>query len=255
MSTISDLATFQQVFAKALLGGATPDAFVSQPAFSIYRNTVRKGCIDALEANYPAVSRVVGGEWFRSAAALHVEQSPPTDSRLLRYGADFAAFLDAFEPAAALPYLPGVARLDRCWTEAHIAADATPLDGETLARHLAKAPDTLALTPHPAARWAWFDEHPIFTIWQRNRAAQQSDAPELEWHAEGALLTRPGDTVQWCEIGCAEVAFLDACACGQSIGAAADAALTAQPDADLSQVLARLLRAGAFNCLTESTTG
>lgn len=252
MSTASSLATFQQEFASALLGGATPAAFASQPAFSIYRNTVRKGCIDALEANYPAVSRIVGSEWFRGAAALHVEQSPPTDSRLMRYGADFAAFLDAFEAAAAVPYLPGVARLDRFWTEAHIAADATPLDGETLARHLQEAPDTLALTPHPAARWAWFDEQPIFTIWQRNRAEAQSDDPELEWHSEGALLTRPGDNVQWCEIGCAEVAFLDACAAGQSIGAAAEAALTAQPDADLSQLLARLLRAGAFTCLTES---
>ena len=33
-----------------------------QPAFAVYRNTVMKACIDALQANYPAVTRLVSEE-------------------------------------------------------------------------------------------------------------------------------------------------------------------------------------------------
>ena len=29
-------------------------------AFAVYRNTVLKGCIDALQANYPTVGQLVG---------------------------------------------------------------------------------------------------------------------------------------------------------------------------------------------------
>ena len=43
-----------------------------------------KGCIDALQANYPAVTRLVGEEWFRAAAAVYVRQAPPTNPMLLR---------------------------------------------------------------------------------------------------------------------------------------------------------------------------
>ena len=27
------------------------------------------------------------------------------------------------------------------------------------------------LHPHPAARWCWFDEQPIYSIWSRNHGA------------------------------------------------------------------------------------
>ena len=43
---------------------------------AVYRNTSIKGRIDALEANYPTVSRLVGTEWFRAAAREFVEAEP-----------------------------------------------------------------------------------------------------------------------------------------------------------------------------------
>jgi hypothetical protein len=244
------LGEFQQAFAAALFddGGqdASPIAFLlRQPAFAIYRNTVRKACIDALEANYPAVARLVGSEWFRAAAAVHVAVTPPHDARLMHYGAAFADFLADFEPAASLTYLPDVARLDRFWTEAHIAADAEAIDGSVLASLPPEQLGARVLTPHPAARWAWFDDAPIHTIWRINREAS-GDAADIAWHGEGSLLTRPQDSVFWCEPQRADVAFLDACAAGQTLGDAAAAALSVQADVDLSHMLAKLLRAGAF---------
>lgn len=246
----SSLGEFQQAFAAALFADGDQDAspiasLLQQPAFAIYRNTVRKACIDALEANYPAVARLVGSEWFRAAAAVHVAVTPPRDARLMHYGAGFADFLAGFEPAASLTYLPDVARLDRFWTEAHIAADAEELDGGSLASLPPEQLGARVLTPHPAARWAWFDEAPIHTIWRSNREAD-GDMTDIAWHGEGSLLTRPQDSVCWCELGRADIAFLDACAAGQALGDAAATALSVQADIDLSQMLAKLLRAGAF---------
>ena len=252
------LSDFQRAFAAALFEpggqgartvsdptGSPIASLLRQPAFAIYRNSVRKACIDALEANYPAVAKLVGSDWFRASAAVYVADAPPRDARLMHYGADFAGFLARFEPAMALEYLPGVARLDRFWTEAHIAADAEALDGAALATLTPEQLGTAVLTPHPAARWAWFDEAPIHAIWRRNRE-DDGDTADIAWRSDGALLTRPQDSVQWCELSRADVAFLDACAAGRPLAAAAAAALGAEPDADLSRLIAKLLRAGAF---------
>lgn len=246
------LARFQDAFARALLSPAAAPAEIAaltaQPAFAVYRNTVMKGCVDALQANYPAVTRLVGEEWLRAAAAIYVREALPAEPTLLRYGAGFADFLARFAPAAELPYLPAVARLDRLWTEAHAAADADALNPDSIAR---LAPETLGgavLHPHPATRWAWFADAPIYTIWSRNRSAEMP-AGDIEWRPEGALLTRPRDGVAWRALDAAGCAFLDACAAGRPLAAAAQAALAAQPDADLAQLMADLLEAGAFSRL------
>jgi hypothetical protein len=243
------LARFQDAFARALSGDPPPveiAALVSQPGFAVYRNTVMKGCIDALQANYPAVMRLVGEEWFRAVAAVYVREAPPGDPRLLRYGADFAEFLARFDPAAEFPYLPCVTRLDRYWTEAHAALDEKVLEPGIVA-HL--APDTLARTilrPHAAARWEWFSDTPVYTIWSRNRDGDAAPPADHEWKPEGALLVRPRDAVNWLPLDAAGCRFLDVCAAGGALIDAAEAAHRAQGDADLERLMSTLLAAGAF---------
>lgn len=244
---------FQEDFARALLasddaGSATSSVgeLVRQPGFAVYRNTVLKGCIDALQANYPAVARLVGDEYFRAAAAEFARTNLPRAPMLMLYGEGFADFLAAFEPARELPYLPGVARLDRFWTEAHVAPDATPLEADVLARLDAMQLQAQTLRPHPSARWAYFESAPIYTIWQRNRAPGPIDENEIDWRGEGALLVRPRDEVRWIGLDAAGCAFLDACATGGSLGEASAAALDVNPQADLADLGKRLFAAGAF---------
>lgn len=250
---MSALARFQDAFAQALLApdagpAAEVAALAAHPCFAVYRNTVMKGCIDALQANYPSVARLVGEEWFRAAAAIHVREALPTEPTLLRYGAAFADFLARFEPAAELPYLPGVARLDRYWSEAHAAPEQDALNPAAVAR---LAPEVLAgtvLRPHAAARWAWFAEAPIYTIWSRNRN-DEAPGDNIEWRPEGALLVRPRHAVKWLALDAAGCALLDSCADGHTLAQAAQAALRAQEDADLARVMSTLLGAGAFGAM------
>jgi len=256
----SALSRFQDGFAQALLApdsaaapGLAPEiaALARQPGFAVYRNTVMKGCVDALQANYPAVARLVGDEWFRAAAAMFAREQLPAHATLLYYGEAFAEFLAHFEPAAELPYLPGVARLDRFWTEAHAAPDEPALAPAALA---GLAPEALAATvlhPHAAARWAWFAEQPIYTIWQRNRETTD-DEHDIDWRGEGALLARPRGAVEWVQLDAAGCAFLDACAAGLPLNQAADAAVEVQEDADLAGLMKTLLEAGAFGRMSST---
>jgi hypothetical protein len=249
-----ELARFQNDFLFALYhpdattaAPTTVAALVTQPGFAVYRNTVLKGCIDALQANFPAVARLVGSAWFRAAALPYVRAVPPSSVMLMDYGVDFPDFLANFAPARELPYLPDVARLDRCWTEAHMAADMPALNADTLAALPAEALGQLQLRPHPATRWAWHADQPVYAIWCANRE-DRSLEENLPWIGDGALLTRASHdgVVRWQAASTGLCAFLDACAADHCLAEAAQAALQAQADLDLTHLLAELITAGAL---------
>jgi hypothetical protein len=224
---------------------SAPD-WQTQPGWAVYRNTVIKGCVDTLLANYPAVATLVGEEWLRAVAAEYVTAHPPADRRMLFYGEGFEDFLASFPPAADLPYLGSVARLDRLWREAHAAAEAPRLPLGGLAVLAPDALQTLVLQPHPSARWAWFPELPAGALW---RAAREhwSDPNPPAWEGDGLLLTRNAEgAVQWQPLDAGGAALLDACAQGLPLPEAAGAALNTDPTLDLTALLQTLLAAGAF---------
>jgi len=250
-----NLAEFQDAFATALLADPASSAAISpkiasiasQPGFAVYRNTVLKGCIDALEANFPAVARLVGPEWFRAAAACYAREHLPDQPTLLFYGEDFPKFLAGFAPARDLPYLPAVARLDRCWTEAHTARDEAPLTPADVASLGAAGLEHCVLRPHATARWHCSEHLPIATLWRRNRGpAAEHTHTEIVWRGEGLLIVRPHDAVESVVLDAAGCAFLDACAAGRTVIVAAHAAIERDAGADLSRLMAELLGAGAF---------
>jgi hypothetical protein len=249
------LADFQDAFARALLaddaGVASPDIahLVAQPGFAVYRNTVLKGCIDALHANFPAVAQIVGDEWLRAAAAVYVRRELPTAPMLIDYGRSFPDFLASFEPAAELTYLADVARVDRLWSEAHAAADEPLLDAAALGGLATDDMRRTGLQLHAAARWLWCDEHPVYTLWTRNRPPERNDAAAIEWRGEGILLTRPRGAVERSSLSRAGAALLSACAQHRCIDDAVAAALNADPGADLSALFGTLIHAGAFSGL------
>jgi hypothetical protein len=238
-------AGFQASFVKSLFDQDGASNWTAQPAFAVYRNTVMSGCVDALQANFPTVDRLVGVDWLRAAAAIYVRAHPPCDGRLLMYGETFPEFLADFEPARDLPYLAGVARLDRLWIEAHTAEDAVAVDGVWLASRSPEQLGALRLHPHPAARWRCFDDLPIYSIWASHRVGIDA-MDDIVWQGEGALLSRPDDAVMWQPIDPPGVAFLRACAEGVCLAEAAGAAVRVDPDIDIAALLSHLLSAGAL---------
>ncbi|MBI4997931.1 MAG: putative DNA-binding domain-containing protein [Rhodocyclales bacterium] len=126
----------QTAFADALLGRepACPAGLVtwngSDPAqrFAVYRNNVVVSLIDALADTYPVVQQLVGEEFFRAMARLFALARPPDSPVMAHYGAGFAEFVAGFPPAAALPYLADVARLEYLYVQVYHAADEAPAE-------------------------------------------------------------------------------------------------------------------------------
>ena len=157
--------------------------------FSVYRNNVAASLIQAMEARFPVVRRLVGDEFFRGLARAYTARHKPATAVIIHYGAGFADFIAAFEPARDLPYLADVARLENAWVEAYHSAEAAPLTLEALAEidpaHFAE----LKFAFHPAVRLLRSD-HPAGSIWAGHQGGGEVIAPK-DWIGEATLIARP----------------------------------------------------------------
>jgi hypothetical protein len=246
-----ELGRFQSAFAAAVAGDEAARAALGlsgeAAGLSVYRNTIARGTLDALAASFPTVRRLVGEDWFEAAAHAFVAERPPRERALIDYGGDFPDFLAVFGPAADLPYLAGVARIDRLWLEAHVAADAPAWTLAEAGRVAPQALFDLRLALHPSARMIWFETLNLAGLWRAHRPpAREPEAFDLLAEPEGLLLVRPGGAVEALILDAADWALLDACRTGRTLGEACEAALTAGPEADTPARLRRLVEAGAF---------
>jgi hypothetical protein len=215
--------------------------------FAVYRNNVHVSLVEALAKRYPVVLRLVGDEFFRGMARVYVGAHKPASPLLIHYGADFPDFIAAFGPAAAIPYLADVARLESAWLEAYHAADASPLE---IAALLALPPERLPelrLVPHPATRLI-VSPFPVGSIW----SAHRSDPVQPIGHkgAELVLVVRPIADVGVNVLPSGDAGFIAALLAGQSV---AEAAGAAGPETAPAQVLAGLIGLGAFAAIKEGT--
>ncbi|MFC7609099.1 HvfC/BufC family peptide modification chaperone [Teichococcus aestuarii] len=131
--------------------------------FAVHRNNVVSGLVAALAARYPAGQAVVGEAFFAAMAAAYARCHPPRSPVMLAYGGGFPRFVAGFPPAAALPYLPDLLRLEDARARAFHAADAPPLSLAALATADAGL-ERRVLRPHPALRLL-ASAQPVVTIW------------------------------------------------------------------------------------------
>jgi hypothetical protein len=210
--------------------------FPGERLLQIYRHNSFANLTRALEAVYPVVARLVGDGFFRYAADRYIRQHPSTSGNLHDFGDRLAAFLEAFEPAATLPYLPDVARLEWAWHGAFHAAGQGTLSPEQLAAVPVTLQDRLIFALHPSTHLLVSD-YPILAIWQANQP--DADEQEIDLAAGGVrlLVLRRGLDVEFKTLGFGEYQLLRACADGRRFAAACAMALAAEPDLDLPGVL------------------
>ncbi len=249
-------ATTQARFAEALADWTSPvpaglRAWTGERPerrFSIYRNNVRAGLTAALASRFPASEAIVGPDFFAAMAAAYIAAHPPRSPLLMHYGDGFADFVSTFAPAAGLPYLPDVIRLEIARGHAYHAADAVPLAAETLAQVPAERLADLTFTPHPSLAVLRF-AHPAVTIWAMN-AGEAELAPVDDWTGEDAIIVRPAMTVEVHRLPPGAAAFFDALVRGLSLAEAADLAVRETDAFNLAAALATLLASGAFIDIT-----
>jgi len=212
--------------------------------FAVYRNNVYASLIDTLANRFPATVRLVGEQFFRAMTREYVEGSPPRSAVLLQYGADFSNFIAGFPPAAAVPYLADIARLEWAWHEAYHAADAEPMSQDALAALGARS-ENIALELHPSVGLIRSD-YPIITIWELTMRDGEQEPGRLPADSEDAFVLRPELEVTVRRLPPGGAAFIDALRGGATLPVAAASALDQVPEFDLAANLAGLMRSGAL---------
>lgn len=232
----------EAVFAAALLSPELPPPpglrawNGSDPAarFAVYRNNVVSSLVAALEDTFPVVRELVGAPFFAAGARHFISAHPPRGPVLSAYGADFGRFLDAYAPAAPLPYLGDVARLEFARVQAFHAADAQALSPAAFAAGMAQAEadGTLAATRwqlHPAVQ-VLASHHAVVSLWAAHQghgdlACVDPAVPQA------ALVLRADDDAAVIGIGHAAAVFIQALLDGVPLGLAAErAAITPAAD-------------------------
>jgi hypothetical protein len=219
---------------------------------SVYRNTMRETLGRALRLSFPAVHALVGTDFFEGAALTFAHEQPPHCADLNAYGAEFPAFLQRFEPAATLAYLPDVARLEWAVNRALHAPDVQPLDMSQLAAVALSDQDRVCFAADPSISMQR-SNFPVDTIW---RAVLQKDdaalgAIDLAGDAVCLMVQRIDDQVEVTRLDESTWQIGVALFSGQTLGEALDAA----PAIDAAALLADHLIAGrcvAFHIGSES---
>jgi hypothetical protein len=238
----------QLAFAKGLFSGALPGNVSARDQsdvdlrFAVYRNNVTVSLINALRSRFPVVERLVGEAFFHACAQAFVVQNPPRSRLLMHYGDRFAAFLEAFEPARSLPYLPDIARLEMARGEAYHAADAVPAGAELLAQAAQGDVETLRLRMHPSLRLIP-SLYPIVTIWEMNQPGRTPHKIS-QWIGETALVARPLMNVGVETATPAYAAFVASFAQGETLEEAVSAAYSHDEEFDPGAHLARIFASG-----------
>lgn len=217
--------------------------------FAVYRNNVVSGLSRALAAGFPAVETIVGTEFFAAMAAIYVRIAPPASPVLLDYGATLPDFLAQFEPAAELPYLADVARLELAYTRAFHAADAAALPADRLGGIATERIGAVRIGLHPSLQ-ILRSAHPAADIWAMNTGR----APLCEiadWTAQDVLLLRPQYDVAVIVLAPGEAEFLAKLQAGAVLEQAAAAALNETDTFDLASALAALFTRGAVVAITD----
>ena len=243
----------QRDFAAAVLDAALPmpvglvgpDGKPSLKRFAVYRNNVVAGLTEALKDAFPALRRIVGAEFFQAMARAYVVIEPPPSPILLDYGAGFPDFIREFEPAAVLPYLADVARIERAWTESYHAPEASPIDPAALATAPPEQLPQIHLHLHPSTRLVR-SQFPALTIWQMNVGDGVPAPVDLAAGGEHALVVRPLADVEVRLISRGSFNFVQALADGASVLAAMKVALAVDRRFDLTANLSDLMQVGAL---------
>lgn len=209
-----------------LVAEAVGDSVSAEARLRIHRHHIAHSLGSALAATFSTVHALVGDAFFRGMAQRFVGETPPAQPVLAEYGAGFPVFVAGYEPAASLPYLADIARLD--WA-LNVAFHSPVSQGATLIS----------------------SRYPLDRIWAAAQPGASADTVDLGDGGVDLLVLRRSDDAAFIVMTSGEAAFVAAIAEGRSVEGAAERALQADPTFDQSTAFARLPGLEAFAALQQ----
>lgn len=221
---MSALRELQHAFLDAVLGGepARAAALVHDrgiPAaerLEVYANNAYVNALQALEAGFPTVLALGGGDWFRTLARDYLRACPSRSGDLHWLGERWPEFLAGAQADTPYAYFAEVARLEWAYQQVVVAADAAPFAPVALAEVPAERYGELVFLPHPAARWVRA-RIPLLDLWRAHRPGGDPGGVRLDAGAQCVLVIRRADHIELAELPADECALLDAFAAGEPL--------------------------------------
>ena len=231
--------------AQALLRPGTVPS--TQRRLQIYRNNLFETRIAAIGAVYPVVARLVGTDFIRCAAKAYSQLVHMRCGDLHEFGDRLPEFLRDYVPAAGLPYLADVARLEWAYHRAYHGAQLPALDPIRIRQVPVGAQGSLRLQLQPSADLIR-SPYPILRIWQANQPGAL-DAESRIFLDEGGvnlLVVQQDLEIEFRLLDEGESRWLWALALGDRLEQATREALDSDPTFDLAAALSRHLAGGLF---------
>lgn len=202
----------------------------------VYRNNIIGSLTDVMVASFPAIEALVGKEFMEGMARSFILAHPPTQGCLNNFGPGFAEFIEGFEPAKGLAYLPDIARLEIALNEAYYAADDMPLTGEALANIVPEDLGDLKLLTRANVKLL-HSPYPISEIRDFALSDGKGEAVDIDKGAAFLMVYRPKLDTEIIILDGDEFAMLEALSNGMALGVAVEETLEQYPSFDFQRFL------------------
>jgi len=166
-----------------ILGAIAGDSDTAQERLRVYRQSLRGAMFSSLEDDFAACRSLVGPDFFAALLRRFVAAVPSRSPDISAYGAALPAFIDAFAPGAAVPYLADVARLEWALCELRRCDPPPVLDRVALASVAPEAIGDLVfrLAPHRLLA----SRYPVHSIWHMAQGEDDGDGEPPSLDLEG----------------------------------------------------------------------
>lgn len=230
-------------------GTQSPLAGIDPARLAIHRNNFVATLVDALAEAFPVTQALAGVDFFREMARQRVCADPPQSPMVAEYASGFPHFVGGYAPAAGVPLLASMARLEGLCLRSFHAADATPIPLGAF-QALLHEPEKFARTGvrlHPAARWMR-TQYAVHTLWAKHQGLADMSAAQLggieSRRAEAVLVARPALDVVVALLPPGAFMFLDSLSAGLSLESAIIDAKRDSDAADPTTLFSLLVRYG-----------
>lgn len=209
----------------------------------VYQSSILGIQTDALAAVYPVIKKLVGDEFFLAMGKAYLRKYFSPSGDLHNLGGQMADFLQDFEPAKSLSYLPDVAKLEWVWHRIFHAADEDILDFNELAKIPAEQHGALQFYLRGGAR-LMASSYPVHRIWNVNQDDYTGEESiDLSEGGVQLLITRNGYEIEIHQLNDDEWKFLQLVQLGVSLSGITEKV----PELPLGELLPQCVAKGWIN--------
>ncbi len=228
----------------SISGDLVTDRISARGRMGIYRESSIGNITIPLQMTYPVIEDLVGVDFFKGLCRKYSQQYFPISGDMNDYGAQMPEFLEEFEPAKSLSYLPDIARLEWLFHLSSLADDRCAGDWSNFAKLSEDDLINLVIDLHPSVQ-IMTSPHPILKIWQMSKEASEGFDISKE-SGDNVLLVRKDLKVNLYPLADNELEFLRSIMAGETLFNAFEAAQGIGDDEAMQGFILKHIEIGSF---------